>query len=92
MWGITAIRQTCDRLRRPAAEIGSLARGNPYMSSRGIAPTTPLRASARGQHTTRYRAAYEVRRAASGLEFRYLHPCRENWEQFSPHLRTACAM
>ena len=45
---ILAIRHTRERLRRPAADIGFLARGNPYMASRGIAPTTTLRASARG--------------------------------------------
>ena len=42
------IRHTCERLRRPAADIGSLARGCLYMASRRIAPTTALRASARG--------------------------------------------
>ena len=37
-----AIRHTCEYLRRPAADIGSLARRNPYMAGRRIAPTTAL--------------------------------------------------
>ena len=57
--GIThAIRHTCERLRKPAADISSLARGNPNMASRRIAPTTTLRASARGSCTTCSRAAF----------------------------------
>ena len=52
------MRYTCDRLRRPAVDIGSLARGNPLMASRRIAPTTALRASARSGHPTRYPAAF----------------------------------
>ena len=39
---------TRERLRRSAADIASFARGYPYTASRGIAPTTALRASARG--------------------------------------------
>ena len=46
--GNVEIRHPCERLRRPAADIGSLARGCLYMASRWIAPTTALRASARG--------------------------------------------
>ena len=42
------IRHACEYLRRPAADIGSLARGIPCMASRRIAPSTTLRASARG--------------------------------------------
>ena len=53
-----AIRHTRECLRRPAADIGSLARGKPYMAGRRIAPTTALRASARGQRATSYRAAF----------------------------------
>ena len=43
-----AIRHWRERLRRPAADIGSLARGNPYMASRRIASTTKQQASALG--------------------------------------------
>ena len=44
-----AMRHTRERLRRPAAGIDPLARGYLYyMASRRIAPTTALRASARG--------------------------------------------
>ena len=46
--GNVEIRHPRERLRRPAADIASLARGIPYMASRRIAPTTALRASARG--------------------------------------------
>ena len=42
------IRHTRECLRRSAVDIGPLARGSPYMASRRIAPTTALRASARG--------------------------------------------
>ena len=42
------IRHRCEPLRSPTPDIGSRARGNPYMASRRIAPRTALRASARG--------------------------------------------
>ena len=42
------IRHSCERLRSPTPDIGSLAHGYPYMASRRIAPTTVLRGSARG--------------------------------------------
>ena len=62
-----AICHTRERLRRPAADIGSLARGNPYMASRRIAPATELRANARAQRTTCYRAAFGGRRPVARL-------------------------
>ena len=37
--GNVEIRQTRERLRRSAADIGPLTCGNPYMASRRIAPT-----------------------------------------------------
>jgi len=46
--GNVEIRYTCELVRRSAADIGSLARGDPYMAGRRIAPTTALRANARG--------------------------------------------
>ena len=57
------MRHTRDRLRTPAADIDSVARGYPYMASRRIAPTTPLRASTRSGHPTRYPAAFGTRRS-----------------------------
>ena len=44
----TLIRHARECLRRPTADIGSLARGTPCTTSRRIAPTTVLRANARG--------------------------------------------
>ena len=52
------IRHKCERLRRPATDIGSLARGNPCTASRRVAPTTALRTTAGGGHPARYPAAY----------------------------------
>ena len=60
-----AIRHARERLRRPAADIASLARANLYMASRRIAPTTALRASARGSCTTRYPAAFGACRSST---------------------------
>ena len=68
--GNVEIRHPCERLRRPAAGIGSLARGNPYTVSRRIAPTTALRASARACRNTCYRAAFGGSRSAHGRSAR----------------------
>ena len=43
-------RDARECLRRPAADIGALARGHPYVASRSIAPSTALRASGRLMH------------------------------------------
>ena len=64
------IRHTCERLRSPTPDIGSLARGNPYVASRRIAPTTALRPSARGCCPARYPAAFSGCRPSAGSALR----------------------
>lgn len=60
------IRQTCERLPKPAADIASLARaGTLRIAGRELSPPSTLPTGAQSNHLVRYPAAYR----------RYYSPC-----------------